>query len=161
MKTIKAVSYKQRLDHLFTRASTVSGDTEMLSHWARYLCIMVSGFIEESVCAIFSSYCQSKAAPNVANYACSRLERLNNPKMEQICQLAGWFSEAWRKTLEAATEGEIKDAVDSIVANRHEIAHGATVGISYLRVKEYYGRAVKMVEAVEAIVLGESQDGRL
>lgn len=156
MKTIEAVSYRQRLDNLFARASTFSDDIEILSHWAKYLCVLVSGFIETSVCAIYSAYTQDKAAPYIANYVCSRLKRFNNPNMEDICQLAGLFNEAWREKLEETTAGEIKDAVDSIVANRHQIAHGRDVGISYDRVKKYYDRVVKMVELVESTVLETS-----
>ena len=156
MKTIEAISYKQRLDGLFDRGLTFSDEIEIQSHWAKYLCILVAGFIETSVCAIYSQYAKKKAAPYVANYACSRLDKFSNPKMEDIYQLAGLFSQAWRKKLEEATSEEIKDAVDSIVANRNHIAHGRDVGITYARVKNYYGRVVKMVELVESTVLEES-----
>ena len=155
MKTTKAVSYKQRLDNLFERVATFSDDIEIQSHWAKYLCVLVSGFIETSVCAIYSEYARQKAAPNVAGYVCSKLEKFSNPKMEDICQLTGLFNETWRKKLEEITLGEIKDAVDSIVANRHHIAHGRDVGISYVRVKQYYCKVVKMVELVEATVFEE------
>jgi len=153
MKTIEAISYKQRLDGLFDRGLTFSDEIEIQSHWAKYLCILVAGFIETSVCAIYSQYAKKKAAPYVANYACSRLAKFSNPKMEDIYQLAGLFSQTWRKKLEEATSEEIKDAVDSTVANRNLIAHGRDVGITYARVKSYYGRVVKMVELVEATVL--------
>lgn len=155
MRTVEAVSYKQRLDGLFDRVSTFSDDVEMGSHWARYLCVLVSGFIETSVGAIYSAYTRDKAAPYVTNYVCSRLRRFTSPNMEQICQLAGLFNDAWREELEVATAGEIKDAVNSVVANRHLIAHGRDVGITYARVRRYYDKVVRMVELVEVTVFGE------
>ena len=69
--------------------------------------------------------------------------------MEKIASLAGSFSPQWESELRIATEGELKDAVDSIVANRNRIAHGEDVGITYGRVHEYYKRIVHVVELVE------------
>lgn len=155
MRTVEAIRYKQRLDYLFDQVSLFSDQIEIQSHWARYLCVLVSGFVETSVCAIYSEYAREKAAPNVADYVCSRLDKFSNLKMEDIYQLTGLFNQTWRKKLEETTSGEIKDAVDSIVGNRNQIAHGRDVGISYVRVKQYYGKVVKMVELVEATVFEE------
>jgi len=155
MKTIEAVRYKQRLDNLFECGSKFSDDIEMLSHWAKYLCIMVSGFIETAVRATYTAYARKKAAPYVANYACAKLGKLSNPKMQDICELTRSFNETWGNRLEKATDGDIKDAVDSIVANRNQIAHGRDVGMSFARVKKYYGSVVKMVEIVEATLSEE------
>jgi hypothetical protein len=52
--------------------------------------------------------------------------------------------------LQQYTDGEIKDAVDSIVANRHLIAHGESCNISFERLKKYYGSAVKAIELLES-----------
>ena len=155
MKTIRAVAYKQRLDVLFKRVSSSPDDLDR-AHWARYLCVLVSGFIETSLGAIYSDYARKRAAPDVAAYVCARLAKLTNMKMADVCGLAGEFNRSWRCHLEQATAGEIKDAVDSVVANRNLIAHGRDVGISYHRVKDYYGSVVTMVELVESTVLGES-----
>lgn len=155
MRTVAAVSYKQRLDYLFDQVSVFSGQIEIESHWAKYLCVLVSGFVETSVCAIYSRYAQGKAGPYVTNYVCSRLNRFTNPNMEDICQLTGLFNARWRERLERATAGELKDAIDSVVANRNQIAHGANVGISYSRIKLYYERVVEVVELVEDVVFEE------
>lgn len=150
MKNIEAVRYKQRLDHLFKQVSAFSGDIELQSHWARYLCILVSGFLETSVQAIYSQYAKERAAENVANYVTSRLRRFTNPNMEDILTLAAMFNQEWRDCLEVATEGELKEAVDSIVANRNQIAHGANVGITYVVIKRYYQSVVKVVDLIES-----------
>jgi len=150
MRNIEAVRYQKRLDHLFEKISAFPDDIELQSHWARYLCILVSGFLETSVKAIYSQYASEKAAPNVANYVTRRLERFTNPNMEDILILTGMFNEEWRKQLESTTEGELRDAVDSIVANRNQIAHGANVGISFVTIKNYYKSVVKVVNRIES-----------
>jgi hypothetical protein len=51
--------------------------------------------------------------------------------------------------LAAETVGARKDAVDSVVNNRNRIAHGENVGISYVRIKEYYDRVVEVIELID------------
>lgn len=155
MKTVEAVRYKQRLDQLFGRVSSVPDELDK-AHWARYLCVLVSGFIDTAIRAIYSEYSRERAAPNVVRYACSRLEKVSNMNMTDICVLTGQFSESWRETIEQRVEVETKEAVDSIAANRNSIAHGRDVGISYVRVKRYYEGVLKMLELVEETVLGDS-----
>ena len=131
MKNQEISSNKQRLDNLFKKITAFSTDTDLQSHWARYLCILVSGFLETSVRIIYREYARKKATPQVANFVEGKLEDFQNPKMEKILQLTGLFSKEWANELRLETEGELKDAVDSIANNRNQIAHGGSVGISY------------------------------
>ena len=142
MKNQEISSNKQRLDNLFKKITAFSTDTDLQSHWARYLCILVSGFLETSVRIIYREYAKSKATPQVANF-------VQNPKMEKILQLTGLFSKEWANELRLETEGELKDAVDSIANNRNQIAHGGSVGISYSQIKSYYDRAIEVIELIE------------
>ncbi len=41
---------------------------------------------------------------------------------------------------------ELKDAIDSIVSLRNRIAHGESVGITYIRILEYYQRANRVID---------------
>jgi len=148
MKNIEIVRYQQRLDDLFEKVKDIP-DFELQSHWARYLCVLVSGYLETSVRAIYSEYSNKRANRNVANYVSSGLERFQSPKMGNILDLTRAFSLQWAEELENVTEGELKESVDSIVANRHNIAHGRDSGISYARIREYYQNAIKVIELIE------------
>ena len=147
MKNQEISSNKQRLDNLFKKIT--STDTDLQSHWARYLCILVSGFLETSVRIIYREYAKSKATPQVANFVEGKLEDFQNPKMEKILQLTGLFSKEWADELRLKTKDELKDAVDSIANNRNQIAHGGSVGISYSQIKSYYDRAIEVIELIE------------
>ena len=149
MKNIEVIRYQQRLDDLFKKIVAFAEDIELQSHWARYLCILVSGFLETSVRAIYSQYANTKAAPYVANYVDSQLQSFQNPNMERILQLARSFSPEWEEHLRSVTQGEPKDAIDSIVANRNRIAHGESVTITYTRIRSYYQNAIKIVELID------------
>lgn len=149
MKTLEAVRYKQRLDNLFGQISAFSGNPELQSQWARYLCVLVSGFLEVSICATYNQFAKNSASPQVANFVKYQLDSFQNPKMGKIVELTRAFNSEWTTELETATEGELKDGVDSIVANRHQIAHGRDVGITYTRIKNYYEDAIKVVDLIE------------
>jgi hypothetical protein len=149
MSNPDVVRYRMRLDNLFAQIGALSHDLELQSHWARYLCVLTSGFLETSVRAIYGQYARTKAAPFVANFVNTQLRDFQNPKMAKILELTQCFSPDWEKTLSDAVEGELKDAVDSIVANRHNIAHGREVGISYHAIRGYYDKAVKVVELID------------
>jgi ElaB/YqjD/DUF883 family membrane-anchored ribosome-binding protein len=149
MKNQEINRNKQKLDSLFEKVKDFSADTYLQSHWARYLCISVSGFLETSVRIIYREYAKSKAIPQVANFVEGKLEDFQNPKMEKILQLTGGFSKEWASDLRLKTDGELKDAVDSIAHNRNQIAHGGSVGMTYRQIKDYYDRAIKVIELIE------------
>lgn len=123
----------------------------MQSHWARYLCIRVSGFLEVAVSIIYKKYAKDKAHPFVVNYVEKQLSSFQNPKMEKILNITRSFNPKWAEELELELENnsEIKDSIDSIVDVRNKIAHGENVGITYIRIKRYYEVALKLMEFLE------------
>ncbi len=149
MKSQAVKQHKQRLDHIFSQVSAFSSAPELESHWARYLCVLVSGFVETSIQTIFSEYAKKRSSREVASYVESRLKRFQNPSMQRIVDLIGEFNPVWRESFELATEGEPKDAINSIVANRNNIAHGESVGITYSRIQQYYENAIKVVDLID------------
>ena len=151
MNTLEAVRYKQRLDNLFGQISVFSGNPELQSQWARYLCVLVSGFLETSICAIYGEFARRTASPYVANFVKYELGSFQNPKMGKILDLTRAFNPQWANQLEVATEGQLKDAVNSVVANRIQIAHGRDVGITYARIKGYYEDVIQVVNLIEGM----------
>ena len=53
-----------------------------------------------------------------------QVRSFTNAKMGKVLELVGCFSNEWKEELQDATEGELKDAIDSVVSNRRQIAHG-------------------------------------
>ena len=140
---------QSRLDNLFGKVSYMSDDPELQAHWSRYLCVLVSGFLETSIREIFSEYTKTKASPKIVNYVERQLERFQNPNAEAILQLAGAFDPSWRSDLEDTVDEQIIAAVNSIVTNRHGIAHGRNVGLSYRVMYDYYINSRKLVELID------------
>ena len=145
MSEVEIARQQRRLDELSQKAKTFT-DLEVQSHWAQYLCVVVSGFIENSVRLTYAEYARKRADASVAGFVASRLRQFQNPKMGSILDLAGAFSEEWKQRLESDTSGQLAESVNSIVGNRHKIAHGESVGLSLHTLIRYYGDAVKVVD---------------
>ncbi len=148
MNDSEVLKGQQRLDHVFKQIDLIT-DLELQSHFARYLCILVAGFLETSIRRFYSRYARNSASPSVANYVEVQLKWFQNPTMSKICDVARAFDVTWEVQLRADTEGELKDAIESIMANRHNIAHGGNVGISYVVIKHYYERSIKVLDLIE------------
>lgn len=153
MKNLEAISYKDKLDDLFKKASVLSGDLSLQSHWARYLCVLVSGFLEVAVGAIYTEFAQKHSDKSITNYVSNNLERFTNPNMEKIIGLTSTFEKTWGESLRDKTKGKLKDSVDSICANRNRIAHGENAGVTYVQIYNWYQDAVKVIEILENICI--------
>ncbi len=156
MRSSEIAREQQRLDNLFKKINDVqrlsSDDLELQAHWARYLCILVSGFLENSIRTIYSEYAKEKASPQIVNFVEEKLKGFQNPRMEKVFQLMASFDEEWGKQLKTKTEGEIKDAVNSIVILRNSIAHGKSVGITYITIQDYYKSSKKLLDVIDEIL---------
>jgi hypothetical protein len=144
--TPDVAAMQARLDATFQRVSSLPpGDLEVRSDFARHLCILVSGFVENAMAAMTMSYCRARSQPSVANYAGAQLRRLQNLNSERLLQVVGAFEQRWREDLGTFLDGPRKDALDSVLGLRNQIAHGASVGLTYVRIREYYTRVKEIV----------------
>lgn len=150
MKNGEISSQIQRLEALMKKAAKSTDDVELLAHWARYFCVIVAGLIENGVREIYSEYVTRTATARVASYVRSRLAAIQNPNSERLVQVTRSFDVAWATALESFMDDNgRKDAVDSIMNLRHQIAHGRNAGVSYVRVAEYLQRVIEVLEFVE------------
>jgi hypothetical protein len=142
----------QRLKQNFDRAHRLPQEAEILAHWARYLCILTSGLIEKSLVELLTEYIAKGSSPPIAGYAISKLEQLQNPKTQKIIDLLGAFKDEWRIAFQKfAEESGRKEAIDSVMANRHQIAHGEDSGVTIARVREYFDKCEEVLEHIEAL----------
>ncbi|MFX0200778.1 MAG: HEPN domain-containing protein [Candidatus Hodarchaeota archaeon] len=140
---------KQKIDHIFNLANQIQPDDELLSHWAKYLCVLTSGFVENSLRAILTQFVAPRSSSEVANYVESKIRTITNLNEERVYQLLWSFSSDWGdKFREKRTEKQ-KDAIDSVVANRNLIVHGRSVGITIVRMREYYAEIIKTITMID------------
>lgn len=152
MKNIRIVSHKERIDEVIARFKHLPDDEQVRSHWAKYVCVLTSGFLEKSLQTLCNDYTLKRASPQVAHFVAKHLDRFQNPKMEKILSLLQEFAPEFRQKIELETKGKLSDAVNSVVANRHSIAHGAQVGLSAVAITEWYKSVVVVVEKIESLL---------
>ncbi len=139
---------KQRLDETFKRVSGVKGDAELSSDFARHLCVLVSGFLEQAVIELLLEYVRLRSHETIRRHVGQRLRRFTTANSKNITELLGSFDLDWRKDLETFLVGEHKDAVDSVVNLRQAVSHGRFAGITIASVQRYYDRVKEVVDHI-------------
>ncbi|MCU0496992.1 MAG: HEPN domain-containing protein [Anaerolineae bacterium] len=137
-------SHQNRLDNLFKKFEVFNQlkspeAEEIKAHWSRYLCVLVSGFVEFALIEIYTDYAIRRSTSKVANYVSQQLEGFQNPKMQKVLTLAGSFSAQWREEIEKASNFEqFKIALDYVIDKRNKIAHGELDNVTYGTLKNNY-----------------------
>ena len=129
---------KQRLDATFQRVQRAGGDSEVQSDFAKYLCVLVSGYLKKAVAELVLEHARIKGAPTLQRFVEKQTKRFTNAKAQRLQDFLGGFDPDWRRDLESFLVDERKAAVDSVVAIRNQIAHGESVDLTYRRIGEYY-----------------------
>jgi hypothetical protein len=137
---------RMRLEATFSRVPSSSADLEIQADYAKYLCVLVSGFFENAVVALVLHYAEQRSAPEIASFVERQLDRWTNPNTEKVLALFGSFSSDWRTELEGFLVDERKDSVNSLVSLRHKIAHGESVGTSLSQVRAHFKVVLEVVD---------------
>lgn len=140
-----------QLRYLISKSESFSEeDFEIRSHWAKYICVLSAGFLENALHEIFSNYCSKRAHPHVANFASKALDRIKNPRAHIFLEVAISFNENWKIGLEYFIDDKgRKEAINSIMGIRHLIAHGKDTNISLSQLKNYLDKSVEVMEFIE------------
>jgi len=139
------------IDDLFKKTKVAVGDNiEMQSHWAKYLCILSAGFLETALSEIYIEFSKTAASEPVANYTLTSLSKIQNPNMSKFIEVAASFKKKWGSDLElfVSDEGR-KEAIDSIMANRHKIAHGKDSRITVAGLRRYLEKSIEVIDYSE------------
>ena len=62
------------------------------------------------------------------------------------------FDPSWEPKLDLLIADEAKDAIDSVVALRHRIAHGQSADITFERIARYYGQVVRVTTGIRELM---------
>lgn len=146
------ISFEARIGNVLNRAEDAGLDDELRSSLARYACVLTSGYLEEAIRVLVGGWCDGKSHPHVRAYVGRQLDWFSNPKLGKILDELAHFSAAWHDSFEAALTDEEKDAVNSVVNNRHQIAHGRNVGVSTVPMKRYFNDCKSVVRKLDAVI---------
>jgi hypothetical protein len=139
---------KQRLDATFQRVKAVGQGTELQADYSKYLCVLVSGFLEKAVFALVVDHARRTGAPPLGRFVHQRTKNLANANAQKLINLMGDFDPNWRISLEGFLVDDLKGAVDSVVNLRNQIAHGESVPVTYQTITDYYARVLTVIEHI-------------
>jgi hypothetical protein len=150
--TAEVARLRSQLDATFKRARSLQeADLETQADFARYLCILVSGFLEQSVAELVLEHARKNGGPTLQRHVEHNTRRFTNANAQKLKELMGSFSPDWRLKLDSFLVDEFKDAVDSVVSLRNLIAHGGSAGVTYSRILDYYRRVQSVVDEIAGI----------
>jgi hypothetical protein len=113
---------------------------------------LVSGFIEESLRVLLEKYCENKAPANIQKFVGKKIDNITNCNTGKIKGILDDFSSDWGNEFTNKINDQIKTAIDNVVQNRHKIAHGKSIPMSYHNILNYYNNVKKAVEILEEII---------
>ncbi|WP_149553821.1 MAE_28990/MAE_18760 family HEPN-like nuclease [Treponema pectinovorum] len=144
---------KQRIDNLIFRIKNLKSnvDLEIISDLSKYLCLLISGYFEKSICDIINSY-GSKFSPQIARYIEIQFKWTTNIKMSRLLEILGQFHLVWKKEFECDPNYEVyKDVLDSIVNNRNNISHAEVSTITLSQLEDYYKIVEEILDKIRKI----------
>ncbi|TMO72594.1 HEPN domain-containing protein [Pseudoalteromonas aurantia] len=175
--------YKTRIKHLFSIYSE-NPNTETQAEDAKYLAVLVSGYLEQAIKEVLLEYSSSTSAPNVSKYIKDSWPTSRNMNVENIKNILKQFNEEWadkfsdwlvehnglngceqgstkRKSVKKADR---KSDVNTIVSWRNYIAHGQeskTTNVTLVSVKEKFNTINELVAFIEGLVKPKQTEANL
>jgi hypothetical protein len=97
-------------------------------------------------------YISERCPPDIANYASSQLNYFQTANAENITKLLASFNKNWEAGLTAFLTDERRAAVNSVVGNRHRIAHGLDVSVTIHQLSQWYPKVNEVIDHVLGIL---------
>lgn len=143
--------HKRILKLIDDTSSSTDFNLELQGHWGKYLSILVAGFLENAISIVYTDFVSSAASDHVIQYSQYHLDRIQNPKSKKFMDTASLFKKEWGDGLKQYFEEhpECKEAIDSIMNTRNQVAHGRQTSISVHRVRDYLEKSVSVIEFIE------------
>jgi RiboL-PSP-HEPN len=152
MRNRELTKQYNQIKKLIEKAKTLpTDDFELQGHWGRYLCVLVSGFLENAISEVYIAFVSKSASPHVVRYTVYLLNRIQNPKAKKFIETAQSFKAEWGSELERyfLDDPSRKNAIDTIMSNRHQIAHGKDSNISVSKVSQHLEKCVETIRFIE------------
>lgn len=149
------VRYRGRISALLESVKREE-DLEKQAHWAKYISVLTSGYLEQSIKEVLLDHSGRTASPRVARYVEQSWSKSQNMNTETICTLLGRFDGGWRTSFEVwlADDDKRKGWINAVVDSRNKIAHGEesnTTGVTIHSVSERFQCACGLVELLEKL----------
>ena len=152
--------YRQRIADLVKKPPTnVTGtgsELDVHAHWAKYTCVLVSGFLEQAIKEIFLEHAYANSSPRVRKYVAGTWPTSKNMKCDAIKEILGHFDGMWVTGFEEWLNGsERRKEINEIINWRNAIAHGKeenTNNVTLASVSNKFEIACDLIDYIEELL---------
>ncbi len=145
---------KQRLDATFERIRSEDIESiELQADFAKYLCVLISGYLERSIIEIVQEHARQNGSLTLARFVEAKTKRFTNARPQKIKELLDSFDQEWGREIEGFLNAGMGESVSTIISNRHQIAHGFSSDITISQVQNHYKDIQKIVDKVQRICI--------
>lgn len=147
--------YKNRITHLFKLFSDNECDSpEAQANNAKYLAVLISGYLEQAIKELLLHYVFKKSSPQVAKYVEGTWPTSKNMTTSNITDILRQFNSTWGDEFETwqNEDPSRKSNINSIISWRNNIAHGNesnTTGVTLVSVKTAFISVNNLVAFIE------------
>lgn len=142
-------------------SSGMASELQFASHWAKCNCVLISGFIEQSIREIFLEFAFARTTPHLQSCIERTWPRSRNMWSEEIRQILGHFDSEWAdgfdKWLQVPNR---KKEINEIAGWRNAVAHGDEFyarNIALSSVQEKFRIACDLIDYLEKLILQASK----
>ena len=147
----KLKQQEKKLDSLFELVNNVTNE-EQKAYLAKFLCVRTSGYIESAIRNLINEFADKTTPKPIQSYVNKEVKYITNLKFDKLSNLLNSFDEDWKIEFEDKVNDAQKSAINSIVSNRNNIAHGENDSITYGSMKDYYTHCKEVVEILKSII---------
>lgn len=131
---------------------TDCGD-EIKSYLAKFLTVLICGIYEELIETIINEWVSKLNCLEVSSFISKKIKlSFQNPKYKKIKELLDVLSEKWGNDFKANINPKSIDALESIVNQKNNIAHGEDSMITIIDIEKYYKDSLVIIETIEKII---------
>ena len=159
-RILNRVMYRTRIKKLIESPPTSEEGTneelEIRAHWAKYNCVLISGFIEQAVKEIFLEHASAEGSTRLRNYIEGTWPNSRNMRCDTIREILRYCDVDWATDFEAwLSNSEKKKEINEIIRWRNDIAHGKeanTTNVTLQSVDQKFHIACDLVDFVEDLL---------
>lgn len=150
---LRTQQYIRDLDNLKSKIDEVDDD-EIKSSLVKLFCVRTAGLLEVFLKTRISEYSKGKVPKEINKFLTGKFKDITSLKTKKLNDVLSSFSLEWAQRFEDYIEDheQEKSSLDSIIDQRHHIAHGQSSNISTSSMTQYYEDVKKIVNHLDSII---------
>lgn len=158
MRSPYVISRFGEIDSAINKAKGLAGtvsDAEVHAFLARYIVVFASGIYEDCIEHLFTEFAKKYGNAEIGFFMSKMLHfHFRNPEYGALKGWLKYINSDYGDELDRKLTGTLgcKDALDSVVNNKNDVAHGRSCSATLGDVEMYHQRVLPIFDAVEDIL---------